>query len=100
MLDDGYCFRDCEGLFDQENVFAFMRKNDYIGTTVGSITTTITIVVLSLPLCCGVMRDLSSLKFMGIAIFCSAVAAFCCFIPTITAYVGNSQDAFFNHLCP
>merc|ERR1719291_1084760 len=60
-----------------------------IGTIVGSIVTIATTVVLSLPVCCGVMKDSPSLKV--IAIVCSVVAFFCFFVPMIAGSASSGS---------
>jgi len=67
-----------------------------VGSIVGIIVTAVTTTVVSLPVCCGVMKDSPSLKV--IAIVCSVVAAFCFFIPLIagTATSGGVTDDICN----
>jgi hypothetical protein len=66
-----------------------------IGTIVGTIVTIATTVVLSLPVCCGVMKDSPSLKV--IAIVCSVVAFFCFFVPMIAG--SASSGALVDDIC-
>jgi len=94
----GYDAYDADGcpyaIFDSPNLGIvgsdFWVPRFFIGSSIGWGVGTICIVLVSLPVCCGVKKESNNLRLIGSVV--GMVAGFCNFIPIIAAYVINHME--------